>query len=211
MKCRNFVTRFFENIRSIFLNGLLTILPITITVALFRFSFKLIKSWLQPVYNFEPTYLKSIPHSEILLVIAFIFLIGFILKYFILEHIIHAIERILARVPLLSKVYAGVKQLINTITGKDPATNVQNIVFVEFPRIGIYSLGFVTGEIAKEIVPNIQEKIYSIFIPTSPNPTTGFYIACREKDFFVVNMTKQEAIAIIISGGIISPERRKSE
>lgn len=206
----NFITRIFENITSIFLNGLLTILPITITVALFTFSFKLIKSWVRPIQNIEPIYLKKIPHSEVLLVIAFIFLLGFVLKYFLLEHIIHAIEKILGRIPLLSTVYSGVKQLIHTITGKGSTSEFQNIVFVEFPKVGMYSLGFLTGQLSKEIAPNIEESLYNIFIPTSPNPTTGYYVACKEKDFFVVNLTRQEAIAIIISGGIIAPEKYKS-
>ncbi len=200
------IKKLLEGMRSIFLNGLLTILPMTITFALFSFSLKVIKKWLSPVYELEPQYLKAIPGFEIIIVLLFIFLLGIILRFFILSHIIHAVEKIFDKIPLLSPVYFGIKQIVQGFTGKDK-DNFQSVVFVEFPKAGVYSLGFLTGELPEEVAPNIKEKLYSVFIPTSPNPTTGFYAAVKKADFFAINLTKQQAIAIIISGGIISPEK----
>lgn len=210
MSKKSTLSLFYEKLKSIFLSGLFTILPLTITFALFNFSFKLLKSWLIPIQKFVPIYLQRLPHSEIILVVLSIFALGFVLKFFLLSKIIDYIEEaIFNRIPFLRTIYFGIKQLVDAVSGKDKF-NFQNIVFVEFPRQGVYSLGFLTGQLAPEVAPNIEEKLYSIFIPTAPNPTTGFYTVVHEKDFFVVNLTKQEAIAIIISGGIIGPDKFKS-
>lgn len=205
-KKRSLIIRLFDYIGSVFIKGFFTLLPIALTLGLIRFFFKLIKSWLTPIYELEPAYLKAIPHSEIILVITFIFLVGLVFKFFLLDKLLEFIEQLLSKVPLLRPIYFGIKQLVQAFTLKDKVT-FQRIAYIEFPRPGVYSLGFLTSTLNPELAPDDTVTYYNIFIPTTPNPTTGFYIIVPEHECRFVNLTKQEAMAIIISGGIIQPER----
>jgi uncharacterized membrane protein len=202
------VRKAFNKIWSIFLSGLFTILPITLTIAVFRFSFHLLKSWLKPVNDLiEQTFLIDIPHSEILIVIIFILLVGVILRTWMLNQVIHGLESLIFKVPLVRPVYSGIKQLVDAFNIKEDKMTIKRVVLVEFPRKGLYSVGFLTGELPQEFSPTKDKKYYNIFIPTTPNPTTGYYIILSEAELIDVDLSRQEGMALIISGGIIMPER----
>jgi len=192
---------------SLFLSGLFALLPLTLTVAIFSFSFRLIKQWLEPLYRWEPTFLKAVPHSEILLTVLIIMLVGIILKVFLLRSLAHVLDDLLSQVPLIRTVYTGIKQLVQAFNMQQDKSTFQQVVIVEFPRQGIYSLGFVTSELPQQLAPAAQEKFVSIFIPTTPNPTSGFFIVAAERDVKPIDLTRQEAMSMIISGGIIKPDR----
>ncbi len=192
-----------------FLNGLLTVLPIVLTIALFNFSIKVLQGWLKPIYDLEPEFLQAIPFSEIILTIVIIFAIGTVIKLFLLEPLWHRIEKLLMQIPLFRTVYSGIKQLVHAINPQDKVSFKQ-VVMVEFPRTGLYSIGFQTSELPQHLCPIAGERFYNIFIPTTPNPTSGFFIVAREKDIMITTMTRQEAMTMIISGGIITPDTTKS-
>lgn len=208
MKRSLYILRVLEYLKTLFLNGLFTLLPLTITIALFNFSYKLVKSWLTPIYKREPQFLQDVPHSDILLFIVFTLLIGLVSRFFLLHQLWNLFESTIERIPLLRPVYFGIKQLVGAFTAKDKGT-FQKIVLIQFPRPGVYSLGFLTSPIAQEISPDKNKTFYSVFIPATPNPTTGFYVVVPEEECVVVDLTKQEAMSLIISGGIIQPERFK--
>jgi uncharacterized membrane protein len=195
-------------LQSIFLNGLLTILPFTLTIALFTFCYKVLNNWLIPVYNLEPRYLQSIPGSHIFVVIGVIFLVGLLIKFFFLGPIIHFLEAIFFKIPLMKQVYGGIKQLVHAFNIQDEMA-FKKIVMVPFPTTQSYSIGFLTGEMPYQVTQFSNEKFFNIFIPTTPNPTSGFLVQVAEKDVLVINLTRQEAMSLIISGGIIQPERFK--
>jgi len=111
--------RFFNFLWSLFLNGLLTILPITFTIVIFHVFFKFITTWLEPVRKIQPKFLAKIPYAEVILVIVAIFLLGTILKIFILKRIIHLLEDLIARIPLIRPIYKGIKQLVKAFGMKD--------------------------------------------------------------------------------------------
>ena len=198
-----------DYLKKLFLNGLFTVLPLTITIALFNFSYKLVKSWLHPLYKLEPRFLRDIPHSEVFLVIVFILLMGLISRVFLMSRLWNLFESTVERVPLLRPVYFGIKQLIDAFTSKDKGGSFQKIVLIEFPRPGIYSIGFLTSALPAEIAPRTDTTFYSVFIPATPNPTTGFYVVVPEEECTVIDLTKNEAMSLIISGGIIQPDRFK--
>lgn len=198
--------KIFNYIWLLFLNGLLTILPIAFTIVVFSISFRLITSWLEPIKGIQPAFLQKIPHAEIILVVVAIFLIGTILKVFILKRIIHAIEDIIAKIPIIRPIYMGIKQLVKAFSLQDKITFKQ-VVIIEFPRKGIFCIGFLTSELPSELAPNVEEKFLNVYVPTTPNPTSGYFVILPEKDVRVVDITRQEAMAMIISGGIIQPER----
>jgi uncharacterized membrane protein len=195
-------------IRSIFLNGLFTVLPFTLTIALFTFSYRAINNWLTPVYHLEPTYLQSIPGSQIIVVLAVIFLVGLLIKLFFLEPLVHFLESIFFKIPLMKQVYGGIKQLVHAFNIQDELA-FKKIVMVPFPTEKSYCIGFLTSEMPQQVTHFNTERYFNIFIPTTPNPTSGFLIQIAEKDIVVINLTRQEAMSLIISGGIIQPDRFK--
>lgn len=204
------ITHFLHLIRSIFLNGLLTILPFTLTIALFSFCYRVLNNWLAPVYHLEPPYLQSIPGSQIIVVIAVIFLVGLFIKLFFLEPLIHFLESIFFKIPLMKQVYSGIKQLVHAFNIQDEMA-FKKIVMVPFPTQHTYCIGFLTSEVPPQVIPFSSERFYNIFIPTTPNPTSGFLVQIAEKDVIVVNLSRQEAMSLIISGGIIQPDRFKNK
>ena len=200
----------YRSIRQIFLKGLLFLLPIAITFSLFSFSINLIRSWLVPLRRLHLPLLEMIPYYEILVVAIFILAVGAFLKAFVLNPFIKFIEDIFSQIPLLRTVYFGTKQLIEAFSGHNK-TSFKDVVYVQFPRPGIYSIGFLTSQVPVEISPDASKKFYNIYIPTTPNPTTGFFIVLPEDEFRHANLTRQEAITLIISGGILQPERYKKD
>lgn len=205
-KRRNIFARVMDYIIHLFFNGLFTLLPITLTIVLFNATFKLIKSWLEPIHRMEPQFIKAIPHSEILLTVLLIFFIGTILKFFILRSLVDVIEGLLCKVPLIRPIYSGIKQLIKALNFQDKMS-FKKVVLVEFPRDGVYSIGFLTNQMPPELAPNGDTRFFNVFIPTTPNPTSGFFVLVPEKSISYSDMTRHEAMALIISGGIIQPER----
>lgn len=191
---------------SLFLNGLLTILPIIITLAIFNTSFRLLKSWLEPVTHVCPPYLGCIPHAEFFIAIAIIFLIGTVIKVFMLRSLVNAIESLLLKVPIIRTVYSGIQQLVRAFNPQDHLTFKQ-VVLLEFPRKGIYSIGFLTTELPTALSPEEGKSYVNVFVPTTPMPTSGFFVIIERELTIPTGMTHQEAIAMIISGGIIKPER----
>jgi len=208
MKKKSVFKTLYNLVTSFFINGLLTLLPIAITLSFFSFMFKLFKSWLAPLQQLDIPYLNIIPHGEIILVLLLVFTAGIILRSFIVQSVVDLFEMLLSNVPIIYPVYTGVKQLVHAFSPSDKETFKQ-VVLVEFPLKGTYSVGFLTSELKKELAPNQKEPFYNIFIPTTPNPTTGYFAIVPKENFIPVDLTTEEAMALIISGGIIQPQRFK--
>jgi uncharacterized membrane protein len=206
MKLTNYLQSFIAYLWSLFLNGLLTILPITLTLSVFNVSFRLLKGWLEPIAQVCPKYLLCLPHAEIFLAVAIIFLIGTVLKIFVLRSLVHTVESILLKVPIISTVYSGIQQLVKALNPKDVLTFKQ-VVMLEFPRAGVYSIGFLTSEMPQVLAPEADKDFVNVFVPTTPMPTSGFFVVVTRDKVIPSKLTHQEAIALIISGGIIKPDR----
>lgn len=211
MKHRKLFTKIFDFIGGLFLSGLMTLLPFALTIGLFSFIFRLVKSWLAPIHDLEPAWLQAIPHSELMVTLTLIFVTGAFLRYFLLHTFIHALEDLVFKnIPILRQIYFGIKQMVKAYNVQDTNT-FQQVVLLEFPRSGLYSIGFVTNIVTPSLSPNTAQGYYSIFIPTTPNPTTGFYIIAAMNECTILTITRQEAMALIISGGLIQPETLKAQ
>lgn len=191
----------------LFLGGLFTILPLALTVYLVTFTFRLVIGLLSPVVPFIPEFLQIIPYVEILLAIGAIVLIGLIMRVFFLRAVIHALEDIVFKIPLIRPIYSGIKQLVSAFDQQNKLS-FKKVVLVEFPRKGLFSIGFLTSE-EPLITPGDDQKYYNIFIPTTPNPTTGYFIILAQDEMKIIDISRQDAMALIISGGIIQPEKNK--
>src|SRR5262249_46797328 len=102
--------------------------------------------------------------------------------------------------------YIGIKQLVQAFNPHDKQSFKQ-VVLIEFPRPGIYSIGFITSDVNPEISPHSDRRYYNVFVPTTPNPTTGFFFMVAQECVTIINISPKEAMALIISGGIIQPEQ----
>lgn len=207
MKKQTAIKNISDFVVSVFLNGLFALLPLAITIGLITFVLQLITRWLTPFKLFIQNYLGiTFPYVELILFIVIIFFAGTILKVFLLRTIAHSLENMISQIPIVRPVYTGIKQLIHALNFKDE-TSFKKVVLIEFPRKGTYSLGFITSELSPALMPVKKDRHYNVFIPTTPNPTSGFFIIAAEGELEVVDITRQEAMTMIISGGIIQPKR----
>lgn len=202
---KEFFHKIWHYIWTIFLNGLLTILPLALTIALFTFVVRMVNRWLVPLADFEPEYIKSVPGVHVIIALGIIFFIGVLIKLFVLAPLIHLVEGIFFRIPLMSQVYSGIKQLVHAFTIQDEMA-FKKVVMIPFPGQTVYSLGFLTSEVPADIIGS-EEKYFHVFVPTTPNPTSGFLVQVAQKDLKIIDLTRQEAMSLIISGGIIKPDR----
>jgi len=197
----------FNQLKSLFINGLITILPITITLVVIGFAIRTINRFFLPLRCIiETTPLKDIPYIEFILIIGTLLALGLVYRLFIIKSFFNLIDKLLGSVPLIRTLHTGVRQLISSLTSQD-AFSFRHVVLVEFPRTGVYSIGFVMSEFSSEISGDSTKHLYSVYIPTTPNPTTGFLIMCEESQFKIINLTRQEAMTIVVSGGILQPDR----
>lgn len=204
----NVLKKLIDSLCSLFLTGLFGILPITLTIAVFTLTLRVLQNWLEPLKRFGLPFIGMIPYSEVILAIAIIFIAGTLYNTFILRPLIHAIENLFFKIPLIRPVYSGIKKLVDAFSFQDKAS-FSKVVMIEFPRPGIYSIGFLANELDPKLSPDNSKKYFSIFIPTTPNPTSGFLVLLPEDQISVIDITRQEAMAMIISGGIIQPNTDK--
>jgi uncharacterized membrane protein len=113
-------------------------------------------------------------------------------------------EYLLSKIPLVRPIYSAMKQMTQAMFGETQAA-FKRVVLVEFPRQGIYALGFVTGTATEEIEDRTASKLVSIFLPTTPNPTSGFYLMVPEKETVALSMSVEDAFKLLISAGIAAP------
>ena len=193
-----------DPLRSLFLSGLLMLLPLTITIVIFKFILRLMRGWLTPLCRLEPACLKVVPGFELFLALLIIIFIGLISRLLIFKTCVRAGERLISKIPFIRPVYHGIKQIVYALTHQDQ-NSFQQIVWVEFPRKDCYSIGFLTGPLRAEYAPDQTKQYFNIFVPNVPNLTAGHYIVVPQEDCKPSQLTRQEAISIIISGGIVQP------
>lgn len=201
---------FFTSIKKFFLLGFYVILPISITIYILKILFSFFSSFtlsINKYFNFLTIY--DIPYSEFVVITILIILLGTIIHYTKIENIIYHIEKnIINHIPIINSIYNGIKkitQMIKKEKKNKSLTDTNLIVWIKLPQLNIYSLGLMIGELERKYCPD-EKKYFSIFIPTTPNPMTGYYTIAAEGEFVFNSMSREEAISIIISGGIIRPE-----
>jgi uncharacterized membrane protein len=163
--------------------------------------------FLPPPYN-PGTYLPfHIPGLGIILTVAVIFLVGLVTANFVGKKMVHGIEYLFAKIPLVRTIYTGAKEVVQTFIHDRPA-QFRQVVLIEYPRKGIYCIAFVTGSPLGELSSKIDGDFLNIFIPTTPNPTSGFYILVRREEIIPLNITIEDAFKLIMSAGMSMPARR---
>jgi len=188
-----------NKLKTQFLTGILVAVPIGATILILAWIFTAIDNILQPATRFILGY--TIPGIGFGITILLIYLAGVIASNIVGKSLINYFESLLGKVPLIRPLYGGIKQILESFstTGK---TGFMQVVLIEFPRKGIWTIGFVT----KESPAQSGEILLNIFIPTSPNPTSGFLQIVGEDEVIRVDMSVDEALKMVISAGKVSPQ-----
>jgi len=197
--------------RSDLLAGALVLAPLGITAGVFYFLVNKADGLIRLMPNaLRPeTYLGfPIPGLGVIVALLIVALTGLFMRYYAGQRVVAWYEQVLARVPLLSGIYQGLKQLMDTLFS-NRGQHFRQVVLVEYPRKGIYCLAFVTNEDPFLDVERADDRLISIFLPTTPNPTSGFYLLIPASDLRKVDMTSEEAFKLIMSAGIVTPHRRR--
>jgi len=208
--------RFFGQWRGNFLAGLAVLLPTVITLAVIKWLFGTIATFTDLLLFFLPKQIthadagKGLMHwywslSALLLAVGLVSVVGLLTRYYIGKRLIEWLDITMLRVPLLNKIYGTIKQ-VNEAFSSGQKTSFKTVVLVEFPQAGTHSIGFITSEQNAEVQMKTKGKIVCVFVPTTPNPTSGFLILVPEEKVTKLEMSVAEGIKYIISLGAISPE-----
>jgi len=182
---------------SMFLAGLITLLPVVISIYLIWWLFIRIDGILAPLLKQIWGY--AIPGIGFLITIALIIFVGFMATNIIGRKLFLWWEKILIKIPLLGKIYSTVKRITRAFLSPGK-TSFNKVVLVEFPHSEAYSIGFITND----EFPFLEEDTYSIFVPTTPNPTSGFFIVVPRDKVKILDITVDQGFEIIISAGMIT-------
>ncbi len=192
-----------------FVNGIVIILPITVTIAVVKFLVvKLNNIVLSPLLKIIiPMGVENVYVAKTLIFIAVIFiitLIGWAARIIIIRRFFSWGEQILIMVPIMGNVYNAVKQISSAVIGHGK-TIFKEVVLVEYPRKGLYSLGFTTGITRGELKGQFEKGAVNVFVPTTPNPTSGLFIVVPQEEVRYLKMSVEDGMKLIISGGFVTP------
>jgi uncharacterized membrane protein len=204
---------FKAQIRGYFLAGLLVLVPLGVTAAVITAILRLIDRLLVIIPpKFHPhTYLHfKIPGFGLVLAIVLIMITGVLVKNYIGRRVVDFGEYILSGIPLVRPVYVAVKQVIHAMFGDTPYA-FKRAILVEYPRRGVWALAFVTGKTYGEIEEKTEKKTINVFLPTTPNPTSGFYLVVPEEDTISLDIGVEDAFKLLISGGVVEPGGKVSQ
>ncbi len=195
---------FISRLRNYFLTGVVVLVPIGITLYLTKFlisvSSKLIPKEINP-NNYLPF---SIPGIEIILSILIITIIGGLSLSFIGKKILNIVNDLFKRIPILRTIYSAIGQMAQTIVPKK--NNKKSVVLVEYPRKGSWAVGFATKDNKGEISKKTNKKLVNVFVPTTPNPTSGFLLMFPKEEIVYLDMSFEEASKFIVSAGTSNPK-----
>jgi len=186
-------------LRNYFITGAIVLIPIGITVYLSLFIVKISSSFLPKKINPNSYLPFDIPGIEILITIILITLIGSLSLSFLGKKFLEIFNNILKKIPILRTIYSAVGQLTESFTQSDGIK--KSVVILEYPRKGIWVVGFATKENKGEISKKTGEELVNVFVPTTPNPTSGFLLMLPKKDVIHLDMSFEDASRFIVSAG----------
>lgn len=207
-----------RSIRTAFITGLLILLPLGVTVFIISIILDRIGNPASELFfrfidqNIRELPAVVIPLQLLSLIIVFLIItaLGYFSRIFIGQLLLKFFERILTRLPLVSLVYNTVKQLVDTFSQQQKAV-FQEVVMIEYPRKGIYAIGFLTNQAKGEVQSLNGENLVNVFVPTTPNPTSGFLLMLPRKEVIPMQMSIGDGMKTIISGGAVTPPFNHSD
>lgn len=199
--------------RGYFLAGLLVVAPIGITFWLSWLVLTFIDARVTPLipHAYNPnTYVPfGIPGLGVLVLVLFITFIGVLTRVLLGRWMLRGGEHLLSRMPVVRSLYSATKQIVSTVLAHQ-SDAFRQVVLFEYPRRGSWAIGFVTGTTVGEVQNVTADDVVNVFLPTTPNPTSGYLLFLPRRELVVLSMTVEEGIKMIISGGILTPEDGRS-
>ncbi len=193
----------FARIRNNFIAGIVVLIPIGITLyltlAIVKVSSKILPKEINP-NNYLP---YNIPGIEIIIALLFITLVGWLSLSFIGKKLLNIFDNILNKIPILRTIYSAFAQMLETFTSNK--VSKKNVVLIEYPRKGTWAVGFATNENTGKIKNKIGQEVVNVFVPTTPNPTSGFLLMFPKEDVIYLDITFEQASKFIVSAGSTNP------
>ncbi|MBF0332185.1 MAG: DUF502 domain-containing protein [Alphaproteobacteria bacterium] len=195
-------------LRAYFFAGVLVTAPISITFYLAWMFIDFVDRKVTPLipeqYNPQQW---GVPGAGLVIIVVTLTLVGALTANFFGRMLVKGGESVLTRMPVIRSIYSAVKQIFETMLAKK-SNAFREVVLLEYPRRGIWTIGFITGTTVGEVQDLTSDDVLNVFIPTTPNPTSGFLLFVPRKDVRVLSMTVEEGIKLVVSGGIINPAER---
>ncbi len=204
--------RFKQDLKNDLIAGLLVVIPLATTiwlsVSLAKWAIDLftrIPKQLNPFDGLDP-FLTNVLNFLVGLAVPLlsILVIGLMARNIVGRWLLDFGEQFLQAIPLAGSVYKTLKQILETLL-RDSKTKFRRVVMIEYPRKGIWTLGFVTGKVSSQLQTHLSEEMISVFIPTTPNPTSGWYAVVPQQEAINVDISIEDAFKVLISGGIVNP------
>ena len=189
-------------LRNYFITGVVVLIPIGFTLYLSKILIGLSSKILPENINPNSYLPYSIPGIEIIISVLFITIVGGLSLSFFGKKILKLIDDLFKRIPLLRTIYSAISQMTETFSNKD--SGKKSVVLIEYPRKGVWAVGFATKENNGEMAIKTKQKLINVFVPTTPNPTSGFLLMFPIEDVIYLNMTFEEASKFIVSAGTSS-------
>jgi len=194
-------------LRNYLVGGLLIWIPIMVTVWVVRFLSGILDQslvLLPPPWRPEALFGTYVPGLGIILSLLILFLTGVVMKNLFGGQMVAGIESLVRRIPVVGAVYSGAKTFSETVL-TDKGKSFKQVVIVEFPRKGVYSLGFITSQELEEAQARTAQEVICVFVPTTPNPTTGFLVFVPEDEVTIMDMSVDEAFKMLLTLGVVVP------
>jgi uncharacterized membrane protein len=204
--------RVVDRLRAWLVAGLLVTGPISLTFYLLWLFISWVDDWvaklLPAAYNPTLWLPFRIPGLGLIVVLAMLILVGALTAGYVGRLVLRTGERLLHRMPIIRGLYGATKQIFETVLAKQ-SNSFREVVLVEFPRAGMWTIAFVTGRPEGEIAEIADDEMVTIYVPTTPNPTSGYLVFVSRREVVTLAMTVEEAIKYVISGGIVAPPDRR--
>lgn len=202
-------SRLMRKLKAYFFTGILVTAPVTIT---FYMAYKLIlyidrsiNGLIPPKFQISRYFPYEIPGIGVIVLIVGLIVIGMFTTGYFGKFFVRLGEKIVSKMPFISSVYSLLKQVFETFFS-DKKQSFNQVVLLQYPRQGLWTIGFVSAVTTGETAQNFEKKMLNVFVPTTPNPTSGFLIFVPETDVVKMDMTVEEALKFVISCGIVTPE-----
>ena len=190
---------FFARLRNYFIAGVVVLIPIGITIYLTFFIISISSKILPKEINPNHYLPYNIPGLEIIISLLLITLIGWLSLSFLGKKLLDLFNNVLKKIPILRTIYSAIGQMTQTFTKND--SSKKNVVLVEYPRTGTWAVGFATKDNTCEIKSKTKKNLVNVFVPTTPNPTSGFLLMFPKEDIVYLDMSFEEASKFIVSAG----------
>ncbi len=202
-------------LKTYFFTGILVSAPIAITLyvawEVITYVDQFVAGFIPEKYNPNEIFPYGIPGIGVILLFVFFTVIGMLTANFIGQALIKFGYRIISKMPLISGLYNAISKILETLLGSGKNKAFRQPVLVEYPRRGLWTIAFITGPVYEEINEKLNDDaLVAIYVPTTPNPTSGFFLYVQQKDIIMLDMSVEEALKLILSTGIINPTNKNS-